>query len=101
ADVLQDLDEDVLVGELEHLDVAQLGVQVEADLLGELPVRVPGVDLELVRVHGRFLPSTAPEAAQDPSPGVLAGPPPPASGAPLSSVSRASASPGRKAAMPT
>src|SRR4029079_5939246 len=56
ADVLQDLDEDVLRGELEDLELARLGAEVAADLPGEVRVRVAVVDLELVRVQARRLP---------------------------------------------
>ena len=100
ADVVQDLDEDVLVGELEDLDRPRLDTEVAADLPGELRVRVAVVDLELVRVHGRVLQPTEPGAHARPLPG---GPPVPglASGPPLSSLSRPSANPGRNAAIPT
>ena len=57
ADVLEDLDEDVLVGELEDLQLARLGAEIAADLPGEVRVRVAVVDLELVRVQARRLPS--------------------------------------------
>ena len=51
ADVLQDLDEDVLVRELEDLGLARLAAEVTADLPGQPRVRVAVVDLELVRVQ--------------------------------------------------
>ena len=60
ADVVQDLDEDVLVGELEDLGLAELDAEVAADLPGQVGVRVAGVDVELVRVHGRVLLPTEP-----------------------------------------
>ena len=103
TDVIEDLDEDVLVRELEDIEAPGLGAEVAGDLPGEIRVRVAVVDLELVRVHGGLLPFAGPErAAQAPRPGVS--PPltaPPAPGSSLSSLSRASASPGRKAEMPT
>ena len=40
ADVVEDPDEDVLVGELEHLGLAELGAQQRADLPGQLRVGV-------------------------------------------------------------
>ena len=56
ADVVQDLDEDVLVRELEDLGLAALHPEVARDLARELGIGVAVVDLELVRVQGRRLP---------------------------------------------
>ena len=49
--VLHHADEDVLVGELEDLDLAELRAQVAGDPLGKRLVGVAGVDTELVGVH--------------------------------------------------
>ncbi len=51
ANVLHHAHEDVLVGELEHLDRAELRLQVAGDPLGKRLVGVAGVDAELVGVH--------------------------------------------------
>ena len=56
ADVIEDLDEDVLVRELEDLGPPGLNPKVAADLPGQLRVGIAVVDLELVRVQGRRLP---------------------------------------------
>ena len=56
ADVVEDLDEDVLVRELEDLGLAGLRAEVAADLPGQVRVGVAVVDLELVRVQPRRLP---------------------------------------------
>ena len=47
ANVVEDLDEDVLVRELEDLGASQFDVQVAADLPSEVGVGVAGVDAEL------------------------------------------------------
>src|SRR2546428_88027 len=44
ASVLLDLHEDVVVGELEHIDSARLDLQMTANISGELGVGVSGVD---------------------------------------------------------
>ena len=51
SDVLHHADEDVLVRELEHLDLTELGLEVAGDPLGERLIGVAGVDAELVGVH--------------------------------------------------
>ena len=55
AGVVLDLDEDVLVGELEHLDIAELTAKVARDLAREVRIGVARIQVELVariRVHG-------------------------------------------------
>ena len=110
ADVLQDLDEDVLVGELEDLQLARLGAEIAADLPGEVRVRVAVVDLELVRVQARRLPSAERRVCSHTdlirqAPGsvglVPLAPEPSAPGAPSSPMPSCSASPARNAAMAT
>src|SRR5438552_1060152 len=44
AGVLLDLDEDVVVRELEHVDLAERDLEMAADITGEAGVRVTGVD---------------------------------------------------------
>ena len=95
--VVDDPDEDVLVGELEDLGPAQVDAQVAADVPGQLRVGVPGVDVELVRWQGRSPGSRLP---------LTSGSPPSRRGlgclrAPLSAKPPRCASPARKAAMPT
>jgi hypothetical protein len=101
ADVVENLDEDVLVGELEDLDLAGLGIEVAGDLPGKVRVRVAGVDLELVCVHRRLQlaePRHGVVQAPDPEPGPSPDPP---SGSPLSPMLPRSASPARNAAIAT
>ncbi len=100
ADVVEDLDEDVLVGELEHLGPTGLRAEIAADLRGEIGVRVAVVDLELICVHGRLLLAGRDPQRHDAGVAPLptgSGP----SGPSLSSMVPWSASPARKAAMPT
>ena len=53
ADVLQEVDEDVLVGELEDLALAEGHFEVVADVAGERAVGVAGEDFEVL-VERRF-----------------------------------------------
>ena len=62
ADVVEDLDEDVLVRELEDLGLAALRAEPTGDLPRKVRVRVAVVDLELIRVHG-VLPTEGPHDA--------------------------------------
>ena len=55
AHVLHDAHEDVVVGELEDVHLAQVRTQVTADQLRQRTVGVAGVDAELVGVHGDLL----------------------------------------------
>ena len=100
ADVVEDLDEDVLVGELEDLGLARLGAEVAADLPGQVRVRVAVVDLELVRVQGRRLPLavTTDAVTRRRSAGLDRTA---RSGAPSSPMPSRSASPARNAAIAT
>ena len=88
------------------LSGAGLDAEVAADLPGQVRVGVAVVDLELVRVHAASPPVDRTRRSSDsaaPGPPRTDGRrrPGPASGPPLSSLSRPSANPGRKAAMPT
>ena len=105
ADVVQDLDEDVLVGELEDLAPTELTSQVAADLAREVRVGVAGVEASTPRPAARRRPyrrrSRGRPLPPSPSRHLMFRPGcPRPSGAPLSSIARCSASPARKTAMP-
>ena len=99
ADVVEDLDEDVLVRELEDLRLARLDAEVAADLPGQVRVRVAVVDLELVRVHAALPTEVHHDAVtrRFPRPGR----PRPVRGRHCRRCHRCSASPARNAAIAT